>query len=201
MENHTKSFINTNEVEEKILVEPLSENEQLRKAVQSKKTRLGLFNEIIYSREAGKVLREKMGQIAVALLEAQKNDIIHRLVLDGDIKKKQAYGIYQTQVSELNKKIIEESQRIADELNEMIQKSIVTIYERKGTWSERIHKMFTQKLLDNDSKQKELERMSRWIDRSLEELDDKAILFAKSQAETLAQTLKLLDQRKIENAI
>ena len=56
-------------------------------------------------------------------------------------------------------------------------------------------------LLNESTEQKELERMERWIDRSLNELDDKAILFAKSQAETLAQTLKLLDQRKIEASV
>ncbi|QOR61227.1 hypothetical protein ACM66Z_07140 [Sulfurovum sp. ST-21] len=201
MKNNTTSFINTEETKAEILVEPLSENEQLRKAVQSKKTRLGLFNEIVYHREAGKALRERMGQIAIALLEAQKEDIIHRLMLDGDIRKKKAYGIYQTQVSELNKEIIKESERITDELNGMIQEGISTIYHRRGSWTSNIKNMYKQGLLDDDSRQKELERMNRWIDRSLDELDDKAILFAKSQAETLAQTLKLLDQRKIEDSI
>lgn len=200
MQTKTTSFINT-EAEEAVLVEPLSETEQLRKAVQSKKTRLGFFNELAYQKETGNALRERMGQIAVALFEAQKDDIIHRLMLDGDIKKKKAYGIYQTQVSELNKDIIKESERISDELNEMLQDGMQRIYERRGSWNKQIEQMKQKGLLNESTEQKELERMERWIDRSLNELDDKAILFAKSQAETLAQTLKLLDQRKIEASV
>lgn len=200
MQTKTTSFINT-EAEEAVLVEPLSETEQLRKAVQSKKTRLGFFNELAYQKETGNALRERMGQIAVALFEAQKDDIIHRLMLDGDIKKKKAYGIYQTQVSELNKDIIKESERISDELNEMLQDGMHRIYERRGSWNQQIEQMKQKGLLNESTEQKELERMERWIDRSLNELDDKAILFAKSQAETLAQTLKLLDQRKIEASV
>ena len=200
MQTKTTSFINT-EAEEAVLVEPLSETEQLRKAVQSKKTRLGFFNELAYQKETGNALRERMGQIAVALFEAQKDDIIHRLMLDGDIKKKKAYGIYQTQVSELNKDIIKESERISDELNKMLQDGMQRIYERRGSWNKQIEQMKQKGLLNESTEQKELERMERWIDRSLNELDDKAILFAKSQAETLAQTLKLLDQRKIEASV
>lgn len=75
------------------------------------------------------------------------------------------------------------------------------IYERRGSWNKQIEQMKQKGLLNESTEQKELERMERWIDRSLNELDDKAILFAKSQAETLAQTLKLLDQRKIEASV
>ena len=201
MEKTTQSFISTQDVESEVLIEPISNNKELKKAVESRKTRLSLWNDMLYNRQTGRVLREQMGHIAIAKLEAQKNDIIHQLFLAGDINKKKAFAVYQTLVSELNKKIIEESQRLTDQLNEMIHDNIVTIFERKATWTERINSMFSQKLLDENSKLKELKRMNRWIDRSLDELDDKSILFAKSHAETLVQTLELLDKRKIENAI
>lgn len=178
-------------------VEPLSNDQELRRIIKSKKLRLGLMNEYLYNKETGIVLREKMGHIASAMLEAQKEDILHRLTLEVDLVKKKGFIVYQDQVTALNKMIIEKSEKISDEITETLQKGTMEIYRRKQSWSEQTENMFKQGLLDEISKKTELERMGKWISQRLSSIDDKAELFLKSLEKTLGQTIKLLDQKAL----
>ena len=192
---------NTNTTEEiemmETSVEPLSNDQELRRIIKSKKLRLGLMNEYLYNKETGIVLREKMGHIASVMLEAQKEDIIHRLTLEVDLRKKKGFIIYQDQVTALNKMIIEKSELISDEITEILQNGIMKIYKRKQAWSKQTEDMYTEGLLDEISKKTELERMAQKISERLYSIDEKAELFLKSLEKTLGQTLKLLDQKAL----
>jgi len=179
-------------------IEPLSEEQGLRKIIKSKKMRLGFINEHLYNRETGVVLREKMGQIASAMLEAQKEDILHRLTLEVDLIKKKGFIVYQNQVTELNKMLIDKSEEISDQITQMLQEGTMEIYKRKQSWTQQTETMAAQGLLDEKSKQTEEVRMYKWIDCRLEAIDEKAKLCLKSLEETLSQTIKLLDQKAIQ---
>jgi len=176
-------------------VEPLSNKQELRKNIMSKKHRLGMLEEFKYSRETGVVLRENMTQIYTVMMNAQREDVEHRLMLEVDLIKKKGFVIYQDQVNELNKLIIDKSEQISEQITEMLQHGTKAIYERKKSWMEQISHMKEEGLLDEKSTKHEEERMYRWIGQRLESIDNKSELFFRSLEKTLSKTIKLLKQK------
>ena len=177
------------------LVEPLSRDNKLRTMVNSKKARLGMWNEFLYSKEQGVLLREQMGEIFSILIEAQKDEIAHRLTLDNDLQKKHSYALYQQSVDKLNKTIIEESEKMADELTKILQESRVQILTRRKQTVEGIERMLKDNLIDQEEYTQEITEAKAWSQKNLNTVTEKIDLMFQSQAKTLQQTLELLDQR------
>lgn len=177
------------------LVEPLSKENKLRTMVNSKKARLGMWNEFLYSKEQGILLREQMGEIFSILIEAQKDEIAHRLTLDNDLQKKHSYALYQQSVDKLNKTIIEESEKMADELTKILQESKVQIFKRRKETIESIAQMLKDGLIDKEEYLEEETEAKSWSRKNLNTVIEKIDLMFQSQAKTLKQTLELLDQR------
>jgi len=177
------------------LVEPLSKDNKLRTMVNSKKARLGMWNEFLYSKEQGVLLREQMGEIFSILIEAQKDEIAHRLTLDNDLQKKHSYALYQQSVDKLNKTIIEESEKMADELTKILQESRVQILTRRKQTVEGIERMLKDNLIDQEEYTQEITEAKAWSQKNLNTVTEKIDLMFQSQAKTLQQTLELLDQR------
>ena len=198
MENKKQSFFNENEEASKTLVmAPLTQDETLRKAVQSKKARLGLWNNMVFNKEHGEALRKRMGHIAIAILEEQRTDIMHRLMLESDRKKKKNFAHYQEMVDKLNKEIIDRSETMGGELTDMFFAGRETILVRQKKWSDNNTRMFNEGVITETEKSKEDAVLRTWIDKMLNTIEDKIDLLLSSHTVALQETLKVLDQRAI----
>ncbi len=182
--------------EEKVITAISAEKDNgLAKQIDSENiTQMGIWNKIKLHGEVGKVAREQLFEVAKALVEKQKQEITHHLMLDLDVNKKLAYQHYLDNVGVLNKDLIKRSTEMEGELLDILVDSTEDIFKRKDAW---IAKIDALKLSDEDHK-KEMDNMNEWIDLAKGQINGKVRLLIETHSESIRATLQLLKDTTLE---
>ncbi len=151
-------------------------------------TKMGIFAKIKFDSDLGKIARTQLTEVARNMVEAQKQEITHSLMLDLDTNKKLAFSQYMQNVGILNKELVKRSTEMESDLQDILISSIEDIHKKKTEWIARIDAL---KLSDEDHKE-EIDRMKKWIDIAKQQVDGKVELLIKTHSESIAATLKLL---------
>lgn len=156
--------------------------------------KLGILNQFLYNREAGRAMREKLAQITVTIMEKQRAEIYQRLMLDLDINKKRAFQQYMEKVGFLNKELIQKSNDMERDLRDMLRQEITAIFEEKRDWEKQIEALN----LTNAERDAEIERMERWIQFANDQVEGKLTTLVETHSSSLKVTLELLREQAID---
>jgi len=151
--------------------------------------KLGVLQQLIYSQEAGKIKRRKLEEMVGLILEAQKEQLSHRLTLGVDLEKKRDYKDYQLAVNELNKEIICASNDIDDELIEILHDQIAHVIERRRERIVRIEKMN----LSQEERAAHLERVENWAKLQADQVEGRVWEMLQAASQGLRRTMQLLE--------
>ncbi len=150
--------------------------------------KLKWWDDIKLGSEVSRATRTQLAEVAQKMVEKQKQEITHRLMLDLDVNKKRAYQQYLDNVGILNNDLVKRSTEMEGELHDILVDSIEGIYKKKDEWIARINAL---KLSDEDHKE-EIDRMNKWIDIAKQQVDGKVELLIETHSQSIAATLQLL---------
>ncbi len=174
---------------------PTGEKNKLAEHVNSNDmTKMGFFDKIKLGGDVSKVTRAQLAEVARTMVEKQKQEITHSLMLDLDVNKKRAYQQYLDNVGILNNDLIKRSTNMEEDLREILLNSIEKIYKEKDAWVSRIDAL---NLSDEDHK-KEIDSMHEWIDLARDQVEGKVKLLIQTHSESIAATLQLLKDTAIK---
>ena len=157
-------------------------------------TKMGFFDKIKFGGDVSKITRTQLAEVARTMVEKQKQEITHSLMLDLDVNKKRAYQQYLDNVGILNNDLIKRSTNMEEDLREILLNSIEKIYKEKDAWVSRIDAL---KLSEEDHK-KEMNSMNEWIDLARDQVEGKVRLLIQTHSESIKATLQLLKDTAIK---
>ena len=165
----------------------------LEKHLEETELRMGFWDQIKFNHETSQVLAQKLGEITVALVEKQRDEIVQKLMLELDINKKRAYAQYMEHVGHLNKELVQKSTLMERELREVMLEEVTQIYEEKAAWKKQIGDMN----LSNEDRNYEMDKMEEWIKLARSQIDGKILTLVETHSTSLQVTLELLRDEAI----
>lgn len=177
---------------EKPMVRSKARNALLEQ-VENTELKMGLWDQFKFNRKTSEVTAQKLGEIAVTMVEKQRAEIYQKLMLELDINKKRAYADYMEKVGFLNRDLIEKSNQMERELRDILREEISQIYDEKAAWVKQIDDL----KLSNDDKSEEIERMEEWINLAKGQVVGKISTLVETHSTSLKVTLELLRDEAI----
>jgi hypothetical protein len=166
----------------------------LERHVQNQELRMGFWDQFKFSRKASEITAEKLGEITIALVEKQRDEIFQKLMLELDINKKRTYAEYMENVGHLNKDLVLKSNRMERELRTVMREEIEQIYKEQEAWIKMIEGMN----LSNEDRAHEMERIKDWIALACGQVDGKISTLVETHSASLKVTLELLKNEAIK---
>ncbi|WP_227287149.1 hypothetical protein [Boseongicola sp. H5] len=167
----------------------------LMKHVAKTDLRMGIWDQFKFDRKSSAVMAEKLGEIAVTMVEKQRAEIQQKLMLELDINKKRAYAEYMDKVGNLNQDLIEQSNLMERALRGILRREIGLIYSEKDEWVAQLDGLN----LSNDDREKELRRMEEWIELAKGQVEGKVSTLVETHSTSLKLTLELLRDQAIRS--
>ena len=161
---------------------------KLETMVESAYPDLNFIDEWRLSRKTSKLLSGKMEKIVADMLEAQKQHLEHKLMIQLDLSKKSEYAKYQKAVNQLNQSIIDASEEIDRELSNILMNGQEIIFQQYKVWQEKL-KAFEE---DEEFYQKAYETARTHIFKALDALEDKVNRTIETSKHSLEATIELL---------
>jgi hypothetical protein len=166
----------------------------LERHVEDQHLRMGFWDQFKFNRKASEITAEKLGEITIALVEKQRDEIFQKLMLELDINKKRTYAEYMENVGHLNKDLVLKSNRMERELRAVMLEELEQIYKEKEAWTKLIEGMN----LSNEDRDHEMERMKDWINLARGQVDGKISTLIETHSASLKVTLELLKNEAIK---
>lgn len=166
----------------------------LERHVQGQELRMGFWDQFKFNRKTSEITAQKLGEITVAMVEKQRDEIFQRLMLELDINKKRAYAEYMENVSHLNVDLVQKSNRMERDLRDLLREEVSQIYSEKNAWIKQIDDM----KLSNEDRAREMGRMQDWIDLACDQADGKIQTLVATHSASLTVTLELLVNEAIK---
>lgn len=176
---------------------PIAQNKDLTETVGNTRMRMGFLDKFKFDRENSAVMREKLKEIASAMMERQKSEIVHGLMLDLDLAKKNAFVRYVEQVGAVDEQLLRASNAMEMALREMLSDEIFKSFELKDRWKKNLERLKSSGLANAAEYQEEVERMEKWIDTMKGNIEGKVELVIRSHIKSLQVTLELLRDKVV----
>ncbi len=157
-------------------------------------TKMKIWDQFKLSGNLSKITRNQLSEIARSMVEKQKQEINHRLVLDLDINKKRAYKDYDENVKVLNSELIKRSNEMEKDLVRILRDATESIDSEREEWIKRIE----ARKLSSEAHKKETDRMNKWIDLLEQQAETKIEMLMKTHSESLQATLQLFKDTTLE---
>ncbi|WP_299751373.1 hypothetical protein [uncultured Tateyamaria sp.] len=161
--------------------------------VENTELKMGLWDQFKFDRKTSAVASQKLGEIAVTMMEKQRAEIYQKLMLELDINKKRAYADYMEKVGHLNQELIEKSNRMERDLRDILREEIGQIYDEKNAWIAQIDGL----KLSNEDHAEEVNRMEEWISLAKGQVEGKVSTLVETHSTSLKVTLELLRDQAI----
>ena len=197
----TKGFVGGNRATSlPTTIAPVVQQNALEEATNRNKMRLGLWDRMNFNRETSVIMRDKLGEIATAMLEKQKQEIVHGLMLDLDEAKKRQFGEYLKKVGKVNEDLVRDSNKMEIALNRAMFEEISKAYELKGDWDRRLKELKESGLTTESEYQAEVSRMEKWAAITRDNIEGKIEIVIRGHIKTLEVTLELLRDKALKGS-
>jgi len=187
-----KKMPKTESLIEKPMVRSKARNALLEQ-VENTELKMGMWDQFKFNRKTSEVTAQKLGEIAVTMVEKQRAEIYQKLMLELDINKKRAYAEYMEKVGSLNQELIEKSNGMERDLRDILREEISQIYDEKSAWVNQIDGL----KLSNEDHAEEMARMEEWINLAKGQVEGKVSTLVETHSTSLKVTLELLRDEAI----
>ena len=157
--------------------------------------KMGWLHKMKLNGAVGKVASEKLSEIARNMVEAQKQEITHHLMLNLDVNKKHAFNQYMEKVGYLNSDMIKRSNEMEKDLVRILRDVGESIEEERNQWVKKIE----GRKLSDEAHKKETDKMNKWIGILEQQAEAKIELLMKTHTESLQATLQFFKDTTLDN--
>ncbi len=158
-------------------------------------TKMGWLHTMKLNGAVGKVTSEKLAEIAKNMVEAQKQEITHHLMLNLDVNKKHAFNQYMEKVGYLNSDMIKRSNEMEKDLVRILRDVGESIENERNEWIKKIE----GRKLSDEAHKKETDKMNKWIGILEQQAEVKIELLMKTHTESLQATLQFFKDTTLDN--
>nr|VFK59784.1 MAG: hypothetical protein BECKTUN1418F_GA0071002_11883 [Candidatus Kentron sp. TUN]VFK63197.1 MAG: hypothetical protein BECKTUN1418D_GA0071000_12023 [Candidatus Kentron sp. TUN]VFK68457.1 MAG: hypothetical protein BECKTUN1418E_GA0071001_11843 [Candidatus Kentron sp. TUN] len=159
---------------------------------------MGLIQRFKLEGMAGKELRKRIAEIAINLLEKQKEQIAHKLLLDLDADKKRLYQAYMVEVAEMDENISKNASETAQKLTEIMLDAVNNIYEMRHKEIKRLDDSLKKGVIDGNQYERSVERVERWVERREKEIEERLASLIDANNQRLQKTLELFQEYSLD---
>lgn len=162
-----------------------------------KRQLLGAFDRFAVKRQSRTEARNVVATIIVNMLEAQKDVILHRLMLDVAGEKKRALVEAMREGAKKDLELIELSTRFEAELHDFVHKEAIAGWERQRHYLERLDAERSAGKIGDDAYAAEEERIRGSAIIFRDNLDGRLTLILTSHVAQIERTLKLFVEQQL----
>nr|VFJ96209.1 MAG: hypothetical protein BECKLFY1418B_GA0070995_108112 [Candidatus Kentron sp. LFY] len=162
--------------------------------ISEAKNAMGIIQQFKLEGMAGKEISKRIAEISINLLEKQKEQIEHKLLLDLDADKKRLYQAYMVEVAEMDENISRKAGETAQKLTEIMLDAVNNVYEMRHKEIKRLDDSLKKGVIDESRYESSMGRLERLVKRLEEEAEDRVGSLLNTNKQRLQKTLELFQE-------
>ncbi len=168
-----------------------------RQDVAVMKGPLGIFDKFLLDRHTHRELRKIVGELVINVYEAEKQQVLFKLMLEGGEEKKRLFAESMRRGNEIEKQIAVMSTDLEEELIEFALSRGLEGHEQKKKRVARLEEARSSGRIDEESYHSELEAVTFWAQTFRADLDGKVMLMIRGHCQQIEKTLTNFQERAI----
>lgn len=136
---------------------------KLQQHAENINLKLWVWDKIRLDREGRREAKQKLRSIISEMLDAQHQDILHKIRLDGSLAKKKRYAEHLQIDMKTNEYMLESAKRTSDQIFEKLEQWLEEIEEDEVRWLKKLEEKMGRLGLPEDKYEKYRHEREAWI--------------------------------------